>query len=107
MLFIQSLAVFASLASATSFQAWTGGDCNGSAGDVVYVATHGTCENVYGRHSWESNGDNVRGFYYSGGNCQGYSTYFTGGDGTCNNINTGGPVISMCVVGANESGCGL
>lgn len=99
MLFIQSLTIFASLASATSFQAWNGDTCNGSAGSVVTVHGTGSCEEVGGRHSWSVNGDNVKGYYYTGSNCQGASTYFYGSNHACNNINTGGPVRSMCVTG--------
>lgn len=95
--------MLASIASATTFQAWTGDQCNGSAGSVVSVPRHGSCEKVDGRHSWAAAGDNLKGYYYSGSGCQGQSTQFYGRNGACNNINTGGPVRSMCVVGKSSS----
>ncbi|CAF9921646.1 MAG: hypothetical protein GOMPHAMPRED_002347 [Gomphillus americanus] len=107
MLFIPSLTMFLGLAAATSFQAWSGDHCDGSAGSRVTVGGGGSCEKVSGRHSWEADGDNVKGFYYSAEGCQGASTFFTGNNGACNNINTGGPVGSMCVIGSRNSGCGL
>lgn len=103
MLFIQSLALFASLAAATDFQAWNDGQCNGSAGDRVTVFAYGSCINVEGRHSWEATGDDVRGYYFTGTGCQGQSTRFDGKKGVCKNINTGGAVRSMCVVGKSNS----
>ncbi|KAJ3499055.1 hypothetical protein NLG97_g628 [Lecanicillium saksenae] len=107
MMFIQYLVTIASVASATSFQAWSGDECNGSAGGSSTIGRGGNCEEISGRHSWEVNGDNVKGFYYEGANCAGTSHQFTGSNGRCNNINTGGIVRSMCVVGANNKGCGL
>lgn len=101
MLFIQSVALLASLASATSFQAWTGDRCNAAAGSRVTVHGGGSCEEVSGRHSWSVSGDNVKGFYYSGGGCQGNSYEFHANADTCNTINHG-DVRSMCVVGKSH-----
>ncbi|KAJ6787718.1 hypothetical protein PWT90_03466 [Aphanocladium album] len=107
MLFIQSLAILASMASATSFQAWSGDSCDGAAGSRVGIDRKGSCEKVDGRHSWSVDGDNVKGFYYSSDGCHGQSTQFYANDKTCVNINTGYGVSSMCVVGVDNRGCGL
>jgi hypothetical protein len=99
MLFIQSLAILASIASATTFQAFDGGSCDGAAGSKVGIAPNGSCQKVDDRHSWYVDGDNVKGFYYSGDGCHGQSTQFYANNKACVNINTGFGVRSMCIVG--------
>lgn len=103
MLLIESLILFIGVASATTVQAWNGNTCDGSAGGVVTLSRNGNCVGLGGRHSFEADGDNVKGYYYSSSGCQGASTYFTSSNGACRNINTGGPVGSMCVVGKSLS----
>lgn len=105
MMFIKSLAIFASVASATSFQAFSGNSCDGNAGSVVTVGGGGSCEEIPNRHSWKVSGDNVKGFYYSSSGCQGQSTQFSAQDNTCQNINTGGVVGSVCVIGKSQPHC--
>lgn len=103
MLFIlQTLALLSGIAVATTVQAWDGSSCDGSSGGIVTLSTHGNCVALGGRHSIEAVGDNVKGYFYSGAGCQGASTYFTSGNEKCHDINTGGTVGSMCVVGKSQ-----
>lgn len=99
MLFIHYLAIFTSVATATSFQAWSGGQCNGAQGSKVTIAGGGSCEAMGGRGSWQASGDNVKGYYYSGSGCSGTRTQFYANNNACNNINTGYAVESLCIVG--------
>lgn len=101
MQFITALTLLIGAASATSFQAWSGDQCNGDAGSKVTLHSGGSCEEIGGRHSFTVRGDHWKAVYYEKGGCNqsGRSSSATGNPDTCYNINTGFGVGSVCIGG--------